>query len=50
MSNPALKEAVVALREDNYDKMRTLIKSVLTEKAVEKIDELKVKVAKNYLK
>ena len=50
MTNTNIKEAVVALREDNYEKMRTLFKSVLTEKAVEKIDELKVKVAKNYLK
>lgn len=50
MSKENIKAGLVALNEGNYDKMRTLFKTALTEKAVVKIDEMKVKVAKDYLK
>lgn len=50
MSKENIKASLVALNEGNYDKMRTLLKTALTEKAVVKIDEMKIKVAKDYLK
>lgn len=50
MTNENIKSGLKNLREGNYDAMRTNFKTVLTEKAVERIEEMKIKVAKTFLK
>ena len=44
------KEIIKSLAEKKYEDFRVHTKNVLMEKAITKIDERKVIVAKNYLK
>lgn len=46
----SLKESIDLLKNGKYDNFRTEVKKSLMEKAIEKIEERKVVVAKNYLK
>lgn len=44
----SIKRAIDSILENNLDEMRNNFNSALTAKAVEKLDEKKIEIAKNY--
>lgn len=43
-----IREAIESLQEKKYDQMREHIGAALAEKAIQKLDERKIEIAKNY--
>lgn len=43
-----IKEAIESLQNKKFDQMREHINTALAEKAMQKLDERKIEIAKNY--